>query len=37
LWTDLVTVLTQRRTEGRWLSAGTLEQATKGGQYALHR
>jgi putative transposase len=24
------------RTQGQWLSAGELEQATKGGQYALH-
>jgi putative transposase len=36
LWTDLVTLLMQARAEGRWLSAGALEQATKGGQYALH-
>ena len=36
LWTDLVTLLTQSRSEGRWLSAWELEQATKGGQYALH-
>jgi putative transposase len=36
LWTDLVTLSTQAREEGRWLSAGELEQATKGAQYALH-
>src|SRR6516165_11201138 len=36
LWTDLVRLHTQARVEGRWLSAGELEQATKGGQYALH-
>jgi putative transposase len=36
LWTDLVRLHTQARVEGRWLSAGDLEQATKGGQYALH-
>ena len=35
-WTDLVTVLTQRRTEGRWRDAGEREQATTGGQYPLH-
>ena len=35
LWTDLVTLHAQARTQGRWLSAGELEQATKGGQYAL--
>jgi putative transposase len=27
----------QARVEGRWLSAGALEQATKGGQHARHR
>ena len=32
LWTDLVRLHTQARVEGRWLSAGELEQATKGGQ-----
>ena len=37
LWTDLVRLHTQARAQGRWLSAGDLEQATKGGQYALHR
>ena len=36
LWSDLVTLHTQARVRGRWLSAGELEQATKGGQYALH-
>ena len=36
LWTDLVRLHTQARDEGRWLSAGEVEQATKGGQYALH-
>jgi hypothetical protein len=30
LWTDLVTLFTQTREEGRWLSASELEQATKG-------
>src|SRR5262249_51432590 len=34
---DLVRLHTQARVEGRWLNAGELEQATKGGQYALHR
>jgi putative transposase len=36
LWTDLVTLHAQARAQGRWLSAGDLEQATKGGQYTLH-
>ena len=36
LWSDLVTLHTQARTQGQWLSASELEQATKGGQYALH-
>ena len=36
LWSDLVTLHTQARVQGRWLSAAELEQATKGGQYALH-
>ena len=36
LWTDLVTLHAQARTQGQWLSAGEFEQATKGGQYALH-
>jgi hypothetical protein len=37
LWTDLIRLHTQARAQGQWLSAGELEQATKGGQYALHR
>src|SRR5215510_4736710 len=36
LWTDLLTLHVQARLQERWLSAGDLEQATKGGQYALH-
>jgi putative transposase len=36
LWTDLLTLHAQARAQGQWLSAGALEQATKGGQYALH-
>jgi hypothetical protein len=36
LWTDLVSLHAQARTQGQWLRAGDLEQATKGGQYALH-
>ena len=36
LWTDLLTLHAQARLQGRWLSAGELEQTTKGGQYALH-
>src|SRR5215831_13407477 len=36
LWTDLLTVHAQARAQGQWLSAGELEQTTKGGQYALH-
>jgi putative transposase len=36
LWTDLVQLHSKGRTQGQWLSAGELEQATKGGQYALH-
>jgi putative transposase len=36
LWTELVHLHAQAREQGRWLSAGELEQATKGGQYALH-
>ena len=36
LWTDLLGLHAQARAHGRWLSAGDLEQATKGGQYALH-
>jgi hypothetical protein len=37
LWTALVAMHTQARAQGRWLSAGELEQATTGGQDALHR
>jgi putative transposase len=36
LWTDLLTLHAQARLQGRWLSAGELEQMTKGGQYTLH-
>jgi putative transposase len=36
LWTDLVALHTQAREHGQWRSASELEQATKGGQYALH-
>src|SRR5215475_13849333 len=36
LWTDLLRLHAQARAQGRWLSAGELEQATKGGQYSLH-
>src|SRR5215831_4877457 len=36
VWTDLLTLHAQARLPGRWLSAGDLEQATRGGQYALH-
>ena len=36
LWTDLLTLHAQARAQGQWLSASDLEQATKGGQYALH-
>ena len=36
LWTDLLTLHAQARAQGQWLSVGELEQATKGGQYALH-
>ena len=36
LWTDLVSLHAQARAQGRWLSAGELELATKGGQYTLH-
>jgi hypothetical protein len=35
LWTDLGALHAQARAQGRCLSAGKLEQATKGGQYAL--
>ena len=36
MWTDLLTLHAHARLQGRWLGAGELEQATKGGQYALH-
>src|SRR6185437_15413852 len=38
LWTELVRLHVKARAQGQgqWLSAGDLEQATKGGQYALH-
>ena len=36
LWMDLVTLHAHGRAQGQWLSASDLEQATKGGQYALH-
>ena len=36
LWTALVTLHAHARAHGQWLSASDLEQATKGGQYALH-
>src|SRR5215471_2351460 len=36
LWTDLVHLHGAARAQGQWLSAGELEQATKGGQYTLH-
>jgi putative transposase len=36
LWTTLVSWHAQARAQGRWLSPRELEQATKGGQYALH-
>ena len=32
VWTDLLTLHAQARAQGRWLGAGELEQATKGGQ-----
>ncbi len=35
LWTDLVERHAQARLAGQWLSSQDLEQATKGGQYAL--
>ena len=35
--TDLLTFQAQTRAQGQWLSAAALEQATKGGQSALHR
>lgn len=34
-WTALVGMHAQARLQGQWLTAGELEQATKGGQYAL--
>jgi putative transposase len=36
LWTDLIHLHTAARAHGEWLSSNDLEQATKGGQYALH-
>jgi putative transposase len=36
LWSDLVALHAQARAKGQWVSAGELEHATKGGQYALH-
>jgi hypothetical protein len=36
LWTDLAHLHADARATGTWLSAADLEQATKGGQYALH-
>jgi putative transposase len=36
LWTELVRLHAEQRRQGRWLAAGDLEKATKGGQYALH-
>jgi hypothetical protein len=36
LWTDLIETHSQARAQGQWLSAEELEQATKGGQHALH-
>ena len=32
VWTDLLTLHAQAHLQGRWLSAGELEPATKGGQ-----
>jgi hypothetical protein len=37
LWTDLVHLHVAARTPGQWRSAGDLETAPKGGQYALQR
>ena len=37
VWTDLLILPAQARLQERWRSAGALEQATKGGQDALHR
>ncbi len=36
LWTNLVRLHADARAQGQWLTVGELEQATKGGQYALH-
>src|SRR5215831_8475334 len=36
VWTDLLTLHAQARLPGRWLSPRELEQATNGGQDALH-
>jgi putative transposase len=36
LWTALIRLHADARALGQWLSAGDLEQATKGGQYVLH-
>jgi putative transposase len=36
LWTDLAALHSVARAHGRWRSAGGLERATKGGQYAPH-
>lgn len=36
LWTDLAHLHADARANGMWLNAADLEQATKGGQYALH-
>ena len=35
LWADLVQMHAAARAQGTWLTAGDLEKATKGGQYAL--
>jgi hypothetical protein len=37
VWTDLLTRHARACAQGQWLSAGELEQATKGGQSAVHR
>jgi putative transposase len=36
LWTTLVSLHARTRAQGRWLTVGDLEQATKGGKYTLH-
>jgi hypothetical protein len=36
LWSDLVQLHADGRAISHWLGASDLEQATKGGQYALH-